>query len=79
MVGRLVNNELEGMWEEAVVAYCEVLSQDSVGWTEGKHENPQYLQPISGTISEPVTFQTQGHYFISQLSVSTSWRFVLLY
>jgi hypothetical protein len=67
-----VNYELEGMWQEAVVAYCEVLSQHSVGGTEGKHENPQSLLPISGTIFEPVTFQTQGHYFIAQLSVATS-------
>jgi hypothetical protein len=38
-----MNNELEGMWQDAVVAYCKVLYQHSVVGTEGKHENPQSL------------------------------------
>jgi hypothetical protein len=29
-----VNNELEGMWKEAVVICFKVLSIDLIGWTE---------------------------------------------
>jgi hypothetical protein len=34
-----VNNELERMWEEAYVAYLELLSQHLLGDAEGSHEN----------------------------------------
>jgi hypothetical protein len=36
MIG-LLNNELERMWKEAVVAKCEVLSQHLPGVTDENH------------------------------------------
>jgi hypothetical protein len=39
MVRRLVNNELERMWKEAVTMKYEILSHDLPEDTEEKHKN----------------------------------------
>jgi hypothetical protein len=40
MAGLLTNNELERMWKEAIVTWCEVLSRYLSGGTEDDHEEP---------------------------------------
>jgi hypothetical protein len=37
--GRQVNDELERLWKEAVMAHCKVLSLHSFGGTEKNHKN----------------------------------------
>jgi hypothetical protein len=37
----IVNNELERMWEEAVMAQFKVISWHSPGGTDENHEKPQ--------------------------------------
>jgi hypothetical protein len=44
----IVNNELERMWKEAVVAKFMVLSRHLPGGTKENHEKPQSGQPVSG-------------------------------
>jgi hypothetical protein len=48
-----VNNKLERMWKEAVVAKSKEPSRP--GGTEENHENPQSGQPVSGLRFEPWT------------------------
>jgi hypothetical protein len=40
VVGWLVNDELERLWKDVVMAYIKVLSWCLLGGTEGNHENP---------------------------------------
>jgi hypothetical protein len=39
MEGQLMNNELERMWQEAVIAHFKVLSQNLPQETEENHKN----------------------------------------
>jgi hypothetical protein len=50
-----VNDELEKIWKEAVMAYFKVLSWHSPGGTEENHDKPQSEQPDSGPRFEPGT------------------------
>jgi hypothetical protein len=45
MIGRLLNDELERMWKEAVIAYFKVISlQHLPRGTKENHESPQDSQ-----------------------------------
>jgi hypothetical protein len=37
---KIVNNELESVWKEAVMAYFKILYHYLHGWTEESHEKP---------------------------------------
>jgi hypothetical protein len=51
----LVNDELEMIWKEAVVAYVEALFRHLTECNEENHGKPQSGQPVSGPIFEPST------------------------
>jgi hypothetical protein len=53
-----MNNELEKIWKEAVMAYCKVLSQHLLGGTEGKHKTLSG-QPVSELRFESGTYGIQ--------------------
>jgi hypothetical protein len=40
MIEGFVNDELQNMWKEALLAYFKVIFQNYVGGTEQKHESP---------------------------------------
>jgi hypothetical protein len=48
-----INNKLERIWEEVVIAQFEVLSQYFPGGVEKSCEKPQSGQPLSGPRFEP--------------------------
>jgi hypothetical protein len=55
MIGKFVNNELERMWKEVVVAYFKVKSRNSPPrGTEEIHGKPKSRNPVPGRRSEPV-------------------------
>jgi hypothetical protein len=53
-----VNDKLEMIWKEAVVANFKVISRYSSGGTEVKPENPQSGYQVFGSRFEPRTSQT---------------------
>jgi hypothetical protein len=51
----IVNNELERMCKEVVMAQFKVLSWDLAAWIEENHENPQSEQSMSWSGFKPDT------------------------
>jgi hypothetical protein len=49
MIGCLMDNELEGMWKEAVVALLKVLFRHLPGGTEENYDKPQAWYRVSET------------------------------
>lgn len=56
MIGRLINNKLEIMWREVVVAYNEVLFQHLLGETEGSTIRLSQDSQSTGQVLRPVPF-----------------------
>lgn len=44
-----MNNEVEGMWKEAVVGYFKALARNLLRGTKENHEKPQLVYPSFGS------------------------------
>lgn len=55
-MGWWMDNELEMVWKEAVLAYYKVLSWNFPGGAEKKYEEPQLGEPVFGPRFESGTF-----------------------
>jgi hypothetical protein len=53
MVERLVNDELERVWKEALVGYLKYIWRNFHGGTKENHEKPQSLLLVSCSRFEP--------------------------
>jgi hypothetical protein len=62
MIG-LVNNKLERLWKEAVMALFEVLPQALSGGTDEENQNPLSKKSMSWPRSKLSTYRSETHLF----------------
>jgi hypothetical protein len=72
-----MNDELEGMWKEAAVAWFKVLSRNLAGKTEENHKNPRQDSRSLGQDSNSIPVKYKAVVLTAQTRRSV--RYILKY